>query len=115
MRLDPETVQTNIVVFDIADTGLTTAQFTLALKSDGVLANGISACEYFTDSEPFRCLSPILSYGLAVALGSVSVVRVLTAPTTLPHVQKHDSHHDIRPTSSFALAADAMTLVLTDE
>ncbi len=45
VRIDPETVQTNIVIFDIADTGMTTAQFTPALKSHGILANGISARE----------------------------------------------------------------------
>ena len=45
VRIDPETVQTNIIIFDIADTGMTTAQFTPALKSHGILANGISARE----------------------------------------------------------------------
>jgi threonine aldolase len=38
-------VQTNIVIFDIAGTGLTTAQFSQALKERGVLANGINARE----------------------------------------------------------------------
>jgi threonine aldolase len=45
VRIDPETVQTNIVIFDIAGTGLTTAQFSAALKAAGILANGINACE----------------------------------------------------------------------
>ncbi|HSF22954.1 MAG TPA: low specificity L-threonine aldolase, partial [Blastocatellia bacterium] len=45
VRIDPERVQTNIVVFDIAGTGQTTAQFAAKLKQQGVLANGISARE----------------------------------------------------------------------
>jgi threonine aldolase len=45
VRIDPERVQTNIVIFDIAETGLATAQFTAELKSRGVLANGINARE----------------------------------------------------------------------
>src|SRR5207244_1599320 len=43
--VDPERTQTNIVIFDIAATGLTTAQFAAELKSRGVLANGISPRE----------------------------------------------------------------------
>jgi threonine aldolase len=45
VKIDPERVQTNIVIFDIAETGLTTAQFSAEMKSRGVLANGISARE----------------------------------------------------------------------
>jgi threonine aldolase len=45
VMIDPERVQTNIVIFDIAATGLTTAQFTVELKARGVLANGINARE----------------------------------------------------------------------
>ncbi|HZS05109.1 MAG TPA: GntG family PLP-dependent aldolase [Blastocatellia bacterium] len=45
VRIDPGKVQTNIVIFDIAGTGLTTAQFSMALKAEGVLANGINARE----------------------------------------------------------------------
>lgn len=45
VRIDPERVQTNIVVFDIAGTGQTTAQFAAKLKQQGVLANGINARE----------------------------------------------------------------------
>ncbi len=45
MKIDPERVQTNIVIFDIAETGLTTAQCSAELKSRGVLANGINARE----------------------------------------------------------------------
>ncbi len=45
VEVDPERVQTNIVIFDIADTGLTTAQLSAELKSRGVLANGVNARE----------------------------------------------------------------------
>lgn len=45
VAIDPERVQTNIVIFDIAATGLTTAQFTAELKARGALANGINARE----------------------------------------------------------------------
>jgi threonine aldolase len=45
VRLDPETVQTNIVIFDIAGTGLDTSEFSARLKQRGVLASGISATE----------------------------------------------------------------------
>ncbi len=45
VSIDPERAQTNIVIFDIAETGLTTARFAAELKSRGVLANGINARE----------------------------------------------------------------------
>lgn len=45
VKVDPERVQTNIVIFDIAETGLTTAQFSAELKTRGVLANGVNARE----------------------------------------------------------------------
>jgi threonine aldolase len=45
VQIDPETVQTNILVFDIARTGLNTTDFSARLKEQGVLANGISARE----------------------------------------------------------------------
>ncbi len=45
VKLDPERVQTNIVIFDISGTGLSTAQCTQELKARGVLANGINARE----------------------------------------------------------------------
>lgn len=45
IRIDLETVQTNIVIFDVAETGKTTAQISNGLKEHGVLANGISARE----------------------------------------------------------------------
>ncbi|MEW6127684.1 MAG: GntG family PLP-dependent aldolase [Acidobacteriota bacterium] len=40
--IDPEKVQTNILVFNIAGTGMNTADFSARLKAQGVLANGIS-------------------------------------------------------------------------
>ncbi|MBK9706058.1 MAG: aminotransferase class I/II-fold pyridoxal phosphate-dependent enzyme [Acidobacteria bacterium] len=45
ISIDPETVQTNIVIFDISGTGLSTAEFASELKSKGVLANGINTRE----------------------------------------------------------------------
>jgi threonine aldolase len=42
VAIDPERTQTNIVIFDISGTGLTTAQFAAELKARGVLANGIN-------------------------------------------------------------------------
>ncbi len=45
VRIDPERVQTNIVIFDISATGLTTARLSSELKSRDVLANGINANE----------------------------------------------------------------------
>ncbi len=45
VTIDPERTQTNIVIFDIAGTGLTTAQFSAELKARGVLANGINPRE----------------------------------------------------------------------
>ena len=43
IRIDPERVQTNILVFDLGDTGQTTAEFSAKLKQRGVLATGINA------------------------------------------------------------------------
>jgi threonine aldolase len=45
LKIDPERVQTNILVFDIAGTGQTTAEFSANLKQRGVLATGINARE----------------------------------------------------------------------
>jgi threonine aldolase len=42
IAIDPARVSTNIVIFDISGLGLSTAQFSRQLKSQGVLANGIS-------------------------------------------------------------------------
>jgi threonine aldolase len=43
VKIDPERVQTNIVVFDVSSTGQTTAEFSAKLKQHSVLANGINA------------------------------------------------------------------------
>jgi threonine aldolase len=40
--LDASAVATNIVIFDIQETGLTTMEFSLGLKKYGVIANGIN-------------------------------------------------------------------------
>ena len=45
VNIDPERVQTNIVVFDIEGTGLSTSEVVLRLKQHGVLANGINVRE----------------------------------------------------------------------
>jgi threonine aldolase len=43
IRVDARAVATNIVVFDVADTGLAPADFSARLKARGVLINGINA------------------------------------------------------------------------
>jgi threonine aldolase len=45
IKIDPEKVPTNILVFDVSGTGLTTTQFSDALRARGVLANGINERE----------------------------------------------------------------------
>jgi len=45
VKIDPERVQTNIVIFDIAGTGKNTSKLSASLKDRGVLANGINANE----------------------------------------------------------------------
>jgi threonine aldolase len=45
VKIDPEKAQTNILVFDIGDTGMNTADLSAKLKANGVLANGISPRE----------------------------------------------------------------------
>ena len=45
IRIDPERVQTNIVVFDIKDTGISVEDLSARLKDRGVLANGINPRE----------------------------------------------------------------------
>ncbi|MBO0723664.1 MAG: low specificity L-threonine aldolase [Blastocatellia bacterium] len=45
VKIDPEKVQTNIVIFDIGGTGLTSVQISAELKARGVLANGINERE----------------------------------------------------------------------
>ena len=41
IALDPQTVVTNIVIFDIAGTGLTVAEFTARAKAQDVLLSGV--------------------------------------------------------------------------
>lgn len=43
IQIDLASVQTNIVIFDISELGVTTAEFSDRLKERGILANGISA------------------------------------------------------------------------
>jgi threonine aldolase len=45
VRIDPERVQTNIVVFDIQDTGMSSDYLSARLKERGVLAGGINPRE----------------------------------------------------------------------
>jgi threonine aldolase len=40
--IDPANVKTNIVIFDVSGLGLTTSEFSAALKAQGVIANGIN-------------------------------------------------------------------------
>ncbi len=40
--IDPAAVETNIVIFDVADTGLSPAEFSRRLKEKGVLSNGVN-------------------------------------------------------------------------
>jgi threonine aldolase len=42
IQIDPARVQTNIVIFDVTSTGLATTALTAALKTRGVLMNGIN-------------------------------------------------------------------------
>jgi threonine aldolase len=43
LQADPTRVRTNIVIFDITKTGMTTPAFSAELRKRGVLANGINA------------------------------------------------------------------------
>ena len=43
IKINPASVQTNIVIFDISGTGLSPREFSAQLKSRGVLANGVGA------------------------------------------------------------------------
>ena len=45
VAIDPEGVETNIVIFDVSASGLNTGQVTQGLKDRGVLANGINPRE----------------------------------------------------------------------
>src|SRR5712692_5953696 len=42
VKIDPEKVVTNIIIFDVSGTGLTASEFSSRLKSRGVLMNGVS-------------------------------------------------------------------------
>ena len=61
IAIDPRGVETNIVIFDVAGTGLPTAEWSARLKSKGVLINGINSREmrivthYDVDREGCRC------------------------------------------------------------
>jgi threonine aldolase len=43
IRIDAESVQTNIVIFDVSGSGIAPSDFSARLKSRGVLMNGVSA------------------------------------------------------------------------
>jgi threonine aldolase len=45
VSIDPEKVQTNILIFDISGTGMKAAEFSQRLKERGVLASGVSPTE----------------------------------------------------------------------
>jgi threonine aldolase len=45
ISIDPRAAETNILIFDISGTGLSTAEFSARLKSRGVLFNGVNARE----------------------------------------------------------------------
>ncbi len=45
IKIDASRVKTNIVIFNIAETGLSTNEFSRELRSRGILANGINATE----------------------------------------------------------------------
>ena len=40
--IDPTNVKTNIVIFDVSSLGVSTPEFSAALKAQGVIANGIN-------------------------------------------------------------------------
>src|SRR5260370_30381134 len=42
VRLDASKVQTNIVIFDIGETGIPSSELSKSLKSHGVLMNGVT-------------------------------------------------------------------------
>ncbi len=43
VRLDPEKVQTNIVIFDIGESGIVSSELSRSLRANGVLMNGVTA------------------------------------------------------------------------
>ena len=69
VNIDPERAQTNILVFDVAGTGQTTAEFSAKLKQRGVLANGMNAREMRMVTH-----KDVSRHDCEVALGTVSEV-----------------------------------------
>jgi threonine aldolase len=59
IKLNLDRVQTNIVIFDISALGMSTLEFSLELKTRGVLANGINPTEMrmvtHLDVSPIDC------------------------------------------------------------
>ena len=45
ITIDPRKIETNILIFDVSGSGLSTAEFSARLRSSGVLINGINARE----------------------------------------------------------------------
>jgi threonine aldolase len=45
ISIDPRAAETNILIFDVSGTGLSTAEFSARLKSRGVLFNGVNTRE----------------------------------------------------------------------
>jgi threonine aldolase len=45
IKIDPSKVETNILIFDVSGAGLSSAEFSTRLKSQGVLINGINGRE----------------------------------------------------------------------
>jgi threonine aldolase len=71
IQIDPARVQTNIVIFDITATGLATTELTAALKTRGVLMNGINprqmrAVTHFDVSRE-QCATAIAAVSQALA------------------------------------------------
>jgi threonine aldolase len=78
VQIDPARVQTNIVIFDITATGLATTELTGALKTRGVLMNGINgrqmrAVTHFDVSRQ-QC---------ATAIGAISDVLASTSQSAV--------------------------------
>jgi threonine aldolase len=71
IQIDPARVQTNIVIFDITAAGLATTELTAALKTRGVLMNGINprqmrAVTHF-DVSPQQCATAVEAISEALA------------------------------------------------
>jgi threonine aldolase len=78
IQVDPGKVATNIVVFDIADTGLAPADASASLRQRGVLMNAINQ----------RCLRAVTHYDVdrAQCAQAVDAVAATVAATTAPTV-----------------------------